>query len=155
MVHHLPERERFFRSVLRVLRPNGRTVFMDDAFAPIWHYSKQTWLRPLMRHSHRSTGISPEDYRFSMTGGFKESELVTEIRRAGGMPWFERTSFATYLVYRAAEKLLPARLDARLRRPGVARRLQWLDDRLCNLKPLADNRIRLVWGFTKPAETPR
>jgi SAM-dependent methyltransferase len=100
VVHHLPDLPRFFDSVFRVLKPGGRAVFMDDAFAPVWHYSKQTWLKPLMKLSHRKTGISPEDYRFSMSGGFKEADLARLIVRAGGEPWFIRTSFLNYLFYR-------------------------------------------------------
>lgn len=97
MVHHLPEIERFFAEVMRVLAPGGRCVFMDDAYAPLWHYAKQTVLRPLMKYSHKTTGISPEDYRFSMTGGFREKALSKLIRATGGRPWFRRTAFLQYV----------------------------------------------------------
>lgn len=40
MVHYLPNLPDFFKSVQRVLKPGGQAVFMDDAYAPIWHHSK-------------------------------------------------------------------------------------------------------------------
>ena len=152
MVHHLPDLDRFFKSVMRVLKPGGRAVFMDDAFAPIWHYSKQTWLKPLMKLSHKRTGISPEDYRFSMTGGFKEALLAARIEKAGGDPWFSRTSLLTYVVYRGTRKLLPAKLNSTLRSPTIARVVLSVDRLLCRLPFLKGNQIRLVWGFEKPSQ---
>jgi len=149
MVHHLPDLDRFFTSVMKALKPGGHTVFMDDAFAPLWHYSKQTWLKPLMQMSHKKTGISPEDYRFSMTGGFKEDDLAEKIRLAGGEPWFIRTSFVTYLFYRGAEKLLPRQLNRMLRNQKVSKAVSSFDKLLCKLPLLKGNQIRLIWGFTK------
>ena len=32
-----------------MLKPGSKAIFMDDAFSPAWHYSKQTWLKPLMK----------------------------------------------------------------------------------------------------------
>src|SRR5690606_13359598 len=37
MVHHLPRLEEFFEGVVRILKPGGKAVFMDDAYAPAWH----------------------------------------------------------------------------------------------------------------------
>lgn len=149
MVHHLPDLDRFFGSVMKVLRPGGRTVFMDDAFAPLWHWSKQTWLKPLMKSSHMKTGISPEDYRFSMSGGFKEDELAEKIRKAGGEPYFIRSSCLTYLFYRGAEKPLPLGANRALRRPRISRAVRAIDRLLCKLPLFRKNQIRLIWGFTK------
>ncbi|MDH3626186.1 MAG: class I SAM-dependent methyltransferase [Acidobacteriota bacterium] len=149
MVHHLPDLDRFLVSVNRALKPGGYTVFMDDAYAPIWHYSKQTWLKPLMKLSHKKTGISPEDYRFSMSGGFREVDLGKKIRRAGGEPWFVRAAFFNYLFYRGAEKLLPQRLNRMLRKETISKAVRVLDRWLCKLPLLRRNQIRLIWGFTK------
>lgn len=149
MVHHLPDLDRFFVSAMTALKPGGHTIFMDDAFAPIWHYSKQTWLKPLMKMSHQKTGISPEDYRFSMKGGFKEDDLAGRIRLAGGEPWFIRASFVTYLFYRGAEKLLPHRVNRVLRSRKVSRAVNYVDKWLCKIPLLRKNQIRLIWGFTK------
>ena len=149
MVHHLPDLDLFFRSVITALKPGGRAVFMDDAFAPLWHYSKQTWLRPVMRYSHKKSGISPEDYRFSMQGGFKEKELAKKILEVKAEPYFVRTSLLTYVLYRGAGKLLPRGLNKMLRRPGVSRTIRWVDTALCKLPVLRSNQIRLVWGFRK------
>jgi ubiquinone/menaquinone biosynthesis C-methylase UbiE len=150
MVHHLPDLDRFFASVMRALKPGGFAVFMDDAYAPIWHHSKQTWLKPLMKLSHKKTGISPEDYRFSMSGGFKEGELAVKIRHAGCEPWFIRASLVTYLFYRGAQKLLPRQLNRMIRNQNVSRAISSFDKLLCKLPPFRGNQIRLIWGFTKP-----
>lgn len=150
MVHHLSDLDSFFESVVKTLKPGGKAVFMDDAFSPIWHYSKQTWLKPLMKYSHKRTGISPEDYRFSMSGGFREESLVEKIKRVGGEPYFVRTSFLTYLFYRGSEKLLPRFLDKALRGRPIARLINLLDKVLCKLPIFKRNQIRLIWGLTKP-----
>ena len=149
VVHHLPNLERFFDSVIRVLKPGGRGVFMDDAYAPLWHYSKQTWLKPLMKFSHQKAGISPEDYRFSMMGGFKEVELAEKITRAGGRPWFKRKSLLSYFAYRAADKVLPECIGRALTRPTVATIIMQADSILCRLPVMKKNQIRLIWGFEK------
>jgi ubiquinone/menaquinone biosynthesis C-methylase UbiE len=149
MVHHLPDISTFLREASRVLRPGGHAVFFDDAYSPIWHSSKQTWLKPLMKRSHEKTGISPEDYRFSMTGGFKESELEPMLADLSVKPWFKRTSFLTYLFFRAAEKLLPKRMAKAARKPFPANIVVFLDRLIVKLPIFKRNQIRLIWGFEK------
>lgn len=150
MVHHLPDVPRFLSGAVRCLRPGGMAVFMDDAFAPLWHYSKQTWLKPLMRYSHRRTGISPEDYRFSMSGGFREAELARPLHELGVEPFFHRLCFIDYVLARGAEKLLPGRFAAALTSAPVMRGLSALDRGLARLAWYRRNQIRLVWGFRVP-----
>ncbi len=147
MVHHLPNVRLFLTEVYRVLAPGGKCVFFDDAFAPAWQYAKLTILRSLMRYSHRKTGISPEDLRFSMSGGFRETDLASIIESLGGEPWFERSSFLAYIVSRGIEKLLPAHLHRVCLAPGIGRCLNALDHFLAPL--LRANFIRLAWGFAK------
>jgi SAM-dependent methyltransferase len=149
MVHHLPRIDVFIAQVNRVLRPGGKAVFMDDAYAPLWHFAKQTILKPLMRYSHRRTGISPEDYRFSMSGGFKEEELAEKIAATGATPWFERTSFVTYIVFRAMEKLLSKEFAARASEGALPRITTAIDRALAHLAAFRGNQIRLIWGFSK------
>jgi SAM-dependent methyltransferase len=149
MVHHLPDIDLFLSEVIRVLTMNGRAVFLDDAYSPIWHYSKQTILRPLMTYSHKKTGISPEDYRFSMTGGFKESILADIIRVHGGLPWFARTSLLQYLWERMVDKLLPAKLVRPAMHRCIANVLRTCDQGLAVLPLAKNNLIRLAWGFYK------
>jgi ubiquinone/menaquinone biosynthesis C-methylase UbiE len=149
MVHHLPDINTFLKEASRVLRPGGHAVFFDDAYSPIWHWSKQTWLKPLMKHSHNKTGISPEDYRFSMTGGFKENDLEPLLTDLKVKPWFKRTSFLTYIFFRGVEKLFPKRISKALRKPFPAGLITSLD-RLIGLLPIfKKNQIRLIWGFEK------
>jgi len=150
MVHHLPDLRAFVDGVKRVLRPGGRAVFLDDAFAPLWHGAKQTVLKPLMEYSHKATGISPEDYRFSMSGGFKETDLAAILKAAGCEPWFERTSLVTYVTFRAIEKLLPPRVSDRLKSSALARVTTTSDRILGRFRAVRTNQIRLAWGFTAP-----
>jgi len=150
MVHHLPNVPGFLQGVNRVLKPGGKAVFMDDAFSPVWHYSKQTWLRPLMRYSHKRTGISPEDYRFSMSGGFKENELSRIIAQFSGRPFFRRACLLDYLWTRAAEKLLPVTLGKVLTSDAWMTWLVRVDRRLSSFHWYQQNQIRLVWGFMRP-----
>ena len=134
-----------------MLKPDGRAIFMDDAFSPVWHYSKQTWLKPLMKYSHRKTGISPEDYRFSMSGGFKEEELAPLMTALKVNPFFHRACLLDYIWTRAAEKLLPRRLHAPLATGLPLRVLVQFDRAMAGLDWYRQNQIRLVWGFTKAA----
>ena len=149
MVHHLSDLDVFFESVVRVLKPDGVAVFMDDAFSPLWHYSKQTWLKALMKASHRRTGISPEDYRFSMSGGFKQNDLAERIRKTGADPWFVRKSFLNYLIYRGAQKFAPRFLNNAIRSASIARAINAIDSALFGLPVLRSNQIRLIWGLQK------
>ncbi len=152
-VHHLPDVAGFIRQVHRILRPGGHAVFMDDAYAPIWHKAKQSVLKPLMRYSHRTSGISPEDYRFSMSGGFREKDLAEMIVATGAEPWFRRISLITFLVFRAAEKLLPATASRRLQSSHVPDVTCATDRALARLSLFRNNQIRLIWGFSRPGRS--
>ena len=149
MVHHLPRIEKFLKGVSRVLKPGGKAVFLDDAYSPLWHFSKKTFLRPLMKYSHNKTGISPEDLRFSMAGGFKEQDLRSHMSGLKVDPWFQRKSLFTYIIYRAATKLFPKRALRFLERPLVAAAIVKFDNAICKIPLLKKNQIRLIWGMTK------
>lgn len=149
MVHHLPDPERFLKEAIRVLKPGGKAVFFDDAYSPIWHFSKQSWLKPLMKRSHATTGISPEDYRFSMSGGFREEILTEMIERIGGNPYFERTAFFGYLISRGADKLLPSTMANVIRDGWIYRLGGGIDKFMEKLQIYKRNQIRLIWGFEK------
>jgi ubiquinone/menaquinone biosynthesis C-methylase UbiE len=152
-VHHVRDVPGFLAETERVLRPGGRAVFADSGYSPAWQLAKRTALRPLMRYFHRLEPPSPEDLRYTLHGGFREEELAGWISRLGAEPWFERLGFTHYLVTRASERLPPQRL---LRRLGgsepVLRTLIRLDDFLGRAAFMRRSFIRLVWGFTKPAE---
>jgi len=150
MVHHLPNVNEFLRGAYRVLKPGGRAVFMDDAYSPIWHHSKQTWLKPLMKYSHQRTGISPEDYRFSMSGGFKESDLGPMIVSIGAVPYFQRSCLLDYLWTRAIEKLLPKSMYGPLTSGTMMDMMVGIDRALSRFPQYRNNQIRLIWGFAKP-----
>lgn len=152
MVHHLPDIDKFLKEVARVLKRGGKAIFMDDAYSPIWHHSKMTVLRPLMKHSHKKSGISPEDYRFSMSGGFRESDLSKSIKQVNGVPFFRRTSFLTYITVRGAEKLLPKKNARWVCTGAVVRWISWVDKKMSKFKVFRQNYIRIVWGLTTPLD---
>jgi len=149
MVHHLSNLSLFFSEIFRVLSPGGYCVFVDDAYSPIWHFVKQTLLRPLMIYSHRKSGISPEDYRFSMSGGFQESLLAEIIFKVGGKPWFQRIGFFQYLWYRGVDKLLSGYLRKAFTNTLISKVLFSIDDLFAKIPWARNNLIRLVWGLKK------
>jgi SAM-dependent methyltransferase len=150
-VHHLPDVDGFLGEVSRVLRPGGRAVFMDDAYSVIWQGAKRTVLRPLMRYFHRLQEPSPEDLRFTLAGGFRETVLGSRIRELDCNPWFERSGFLHYLITRASERLPPQRAwRALVGSRAVLEGLIWLDGLLARIPGMESNLIRLVWGFDKP-----
>jgi SAM-dependent methyltransferase len=149
-VHHLSDVDTFLSEVARVLAPGGRAVFMDDAYAPLWQRSKETWLRPVMKYTHRRNPISPEDERFTMAGGFREDRLAEWIRAAGGIPFFERQSFLYYFWTRAADRLFPVSWQRVRDQRAVAATLIAADRGLERFELVRRNMIRLVWGFSLP-----
>jgi ubiquinone/menaquinone biosynthesis C-methylase UbiE len=150
LVHHIDDVDRFLAETMRVLRPGGRTVFLDNAYAPAWHWAKQTVLKPLMLHTHRRQPISPEDLRFTMSGGFHIEELERQVRAVGGRAWFRRQGLFYYLWTRAADRLPAARLGRFRDNVAITRALIALDDWLSRFELVRRNLIILYWGLEKP-----
>jgi SAM-dependent methyltransferase len=149
-VHHLPDLDRFFGEVARVLHPGGRAVFMDNAYSPLWQHIKLFWLRPLMWLSHHREPRSPEDIRDTMTGGLREDALAERIRAVGGEPWFERVAFLYWYWKRASVSLFPTFFGFIPRHDLISRALKRVDLRLGRFRCVQRNMIRLVWGMDKP-----
>jgi SAM-dependent methyltransferase len=149
-VHHLPDLERFLGEIVRVLKPGGHCVFMDDAHSPVWQGLKLGWMRPLMRWSHRHESRSPEDLRETFTGGFREARLAAAIRSAGGEPWFERVALLYYVWMRAAGVLFPASVRRLRCHRALARVCRRIDETLLLTAWGRRNMVRLIWGFRMP-----
>lgn len=154
-VHHLPDLDRFFAEVTRVLAPGGRAVFMDNGYSPLWQHLKLIWLRPLMWCSHRRRPRSPEDMRDTFAGGMRETALASQIRAAGGEPWFERVAFLYFFWQRLSVSLFPELLRYVPRHDLISRALKRIDLRLARFRFVRRNMIRLVWGFDKPPQPSR
>ncbi|UJA19057.1 class I SAM-dependent methyltransferase [Thermoleophilia bacterium SCSIO 60948] len=148
-VHHLPSLAGFLREVDRVLTPEGRAVFFDDAFARDWQRFKLGVGRPLMRYFHRQEPVSPEDLRATEAGGFSAADLEPLAKRLGRPLAFETDGCLHYLFTRASERLPPrfawrwlARRDGFL--AGLIRLDRWLAKRSTIF---ARNQIRAIWGL--------
>jgi SAM-dependent methyltransferase len=167
-VHHLPDVDRFLAEAMRVLRPGGRAVFMDNAMSPLWQKAKLGILRPLMHVAHRRNPVSDEDMRVTLTGGFDVQDFARRIRGVGGEPFFERSGLVHYLATRASDIFLRSTSRFRLGRREwelkddgrwrlivpygrFLRAMIRIDDWLAHLRIVRDNQMRLVWGFTKPS----
>jgi SAM-dependent methyltransferase len=152
-VHHLPDRPRFLAEVMRVLRPGGEAVFMDDGYSPVWQFAKRAVLRPVMAYSHRRYPRSPEDQRETLQGGFREEDIVREVRSAGAdaEAWFQRLGFTYYFWRRASLVLFPPRWRSLGEHPRIAGPLIELDRRLARRPRMRRHLVRLLWGVRRTA----
>jgi SAM-dependent methyltransferase len=152
-VHHLPDRPRFLAEVMRVLAPGGEAVFMDDGYSPVWQFAKRAVLRPVMAYSHRRHPRSPEDIRETLQGGFREEDIVREVRASGAAAeaWFERLGFAFYFWRRASLVLFPARWRGLGEHPRIAGPLIALDRHLARRPRMRRHLVRLIWGVRRTA----
>lgn len=166
-VHHLPDLDRFLVEAARVLEPGGRAVFMDNSYSPLWQAAKHGPLSLVMRLSHHVDPISDEDERYTLAGGFRADEMSRRAAAAGLGAWFHPTGTVHYLLTRSSQIFggrFPAlKLDRRtwaLRSSGrheliIGRRrvleaVRRLDTWLERFEVFRANRMRLVWGLTKP-----
>jgi SAM-dependent methyltransferase len=170
-VHHLPDLDRFLAELARVLEPGGRAVFMDNAYSPLWQAAKGGPLEWLMRVAHALNPISDEDARFTRAGGFREEDIADRARAAGCEAWFEPTGTVHYLVTRASQifgkRWHPVQLDRRfwvldtsgnhqlvIGRRSLLEAVRRLDRWLERFEVTRNNRMRLIWGVTKPPANP-
>jgi ubiquinone/menaquinone biosynthesis C-methylase UbiE len=145
IVHHLSQLEVFFKDVYRVLKPGGKCIFLDDAYSGWWQWSKRTFLRPLQIYSHRKTGISPEDLKATLRGGYKKTELENLLCPIGFRSLiYRRTMFFEHFLRRGSGKLLNKKFSGPMAKWGKI-----LDRTLLSKKSMGNMGMLLVWGAVK------
>jgi SAM-dependent methyltransferase len=146
-IHHIHDLNGLFLEIDRCLKAGGMCRFLDDGYSPFWQLMKKAVLRQLQAYSHRKSGISPEDFRATERGGYKEEEIEGLMRQFGFKKMiFERVSFFQHLWTRGIIKLF--RSNAYLVKMGIV--MGMLDKILFVSFPgMKKNGLRLIWGFNK------
>jgi len=147
VVHHLEDLNGFFAECNRILTFGGSTCFFDDAYSKPWVLMKNKFFRNIRDKSHKKNGISPEDVRFSNTGGFDELELKKIAAKHNLKYSGKRTGFFHYIFVRLIEKLISKRM---LKTTFVKLVLKFfiIADKL-TLRLFPKWGIRLVWQVKK------
>ncbi|UCF05958.1 MAG: class I SAM-dependent methyltransferase [bacterium] len=147
-VHHMEDLDQFLTEVKRCLKENGRCRFVDDAYSPLWQFMKRTVLRPVQILFHRKYGVSPEDQRATMRGGYRYEEIVGLKERYGFRDIiFIRKSFFMRIFWRAYSKVFGGDRRSMGRVKPIIRLLNSLDGFLERTAWMRNNSIFLVWGF--------
>ena len=151
MVHHINDLNQFFSEVNRCLKKDGICRFIDDAYSPIWEFTKNTLLKPLQLYIHNKRGISPEDLRATQRGGYRREELIELMHKFGFTKLvFIRVSFFQHLFRRGIGKLLGYDHYLIRNNTPIMKVTKWLDDNFAKKNNLMQkNLIKLVWGFNK------
>jgi SAM-dependent methyltransferase len=147
-VHHMEDLDQFMSEVKRCLKENGRCRFVDDAYSPTWQFMKRTVLRPVQILFHRRYGVSPEDQRATMRGGYRHEEIARMKERYGFKDMiFIRKSFFMRIFWRAYSKVFGGNRRSMGRVKPIIRLLNGLDGILEGTGWMKNNSIFLVWGF--------
>ena len=146
-VHHVHDLNGLFLEIDRCLKDGGMCRFLDDAYSPFWQFVKRAVLRRLQAYSHRKSGISPEDFRATEKGGYKEQEVEGLMRKFGFKKMiYKRVSFFQHLWTRGVTKLFGR--NAFLVKMGIV--MGMLDKIVFACFPgMKKNGLRLIWGFNK------
>ena len=147
-VHHIDDIDSFFSEISRCLKKGGMCRFLDNAYSPLWHFMKNTCLKPLQLYSHRRTGISPEDLKATKKGGYRKDEIIQIMQKYNFRELvFERVSFFQHLWTRGIIKLFGGNVFfIRKGTPIMTGIDKYLTQKSSFMKK---NTIRLVWGFYK------
>lgn len=147
VVHHLENIDLFFKECHRVLAIDGKSCFLDDAYSKPWVVLKNNVFRRIRDRSHLINGISPEDIRFSNTGGFNEHYL-SEVARENNLNYMsKRLGFLHYIFVRLIEKLLTKKLLETFVVRVLCGFLNVCDKCILYFYPKVG--IRLIWGVSK------
>jgi len=149
-VGFLPDWQKFFLEISRVLKPNGVCRFTDDAYAPAWEAVKRTIVHPVKHKLLRKSMSSYTRVRTDSTFAFQPDSLSPYIAQCG----FSKLAFhREYFFLRVAQLCWATALGWDPKRERFARPMfhvmRWLDGRLANLGWMQRNRLALIWGFDK------
>jgi SAM-dependent methyltransferase len=152
-VHHIDDKDlpALFFEIRRCLRSDGKCRFADGAYSPIWQFAKATFLRPLQIYTHKTRGVSPQDFKATRRGGYREEEVAQLMDTVGFTSMeYRRQSFFLPLFIRGVGKLLSYQNGLIQIGSPVVRALARLDETLAKRSRLFQrNLLSLVWGFDK------
>lgn len=110
-----------------------------------------------MKYIHNKRGISPEDLRATIEGGFKESQILEWGNSVGfnNNYFFQKQEFLSYLCQRFLEKVCQYKLkNTMYTNKNITKLLvsflNHVDHSFANISKIYQNNlIRVVWGYRK------
>lgn len=151
-VHHIDDLDTFFMEISRVLKPGGRCLFLDNAYSHFWQKIKlASWPIIYYLSQRRWGGISPQDKKYMVRGGYhlKELEIIKKKYNFSEIT-FVRFSFFAYFFYRFTEILFGYGSIVSIIDELIIPILFVIDNRLSKWSnTFYNNTMYLVWGFKK------
>ena len=150
-VHHLDEIKPFFNDIHRILKKNGYCFFYDSSHSPLWQKLKFSLLSPIVRFSHRKYGISPQDLKATLKGGFTKAE-IDEVKEAYNFNHsiFFRNGLLSVFFRRFMIKIIGKNPRSMGFLTWISPKLNKIDKLLSrNLNSYYQNTSDLFWGFQK------
>lgn len=149
--HHLQDTDLFIKEICRVLKPEGKCLFKDNAYSKGWQKIKFTIFKPLVKYSHKKWGISPEDRKATRKGGYSEEEVENwRVKYNFSEKIFLRFGILSYIFRRGVGKTLGYNkfTDAlkKITIPFFSRIDNFFSKKSTKIKELT---IELIWGFKK------
>jgi ubiquinone/menaquinone biosynthesis C-methylase UbiE/uncharacterized protein YbaR (Trm112 family) len=149
--HHLDDKCKFLREVHRVLKPGGWCIFFDDSFSKLWHFLKWNIFSFLTNSIQHKAGVSPEDARASIKGGYKKNEIERWMKENKfDKMIYLRFGFSFYIFREITGRLFSWSVNICNTQRKIIPFLFIFDQKLSKKFPLIyNNTLLLIWGFKK------